>query len=235
MRCLKFTVAGLLAHFKTAYTNSSKLTYESPTFTAIEGMLGAIVGFDKHDYHIRIKREAMKLGIRIDNPIKRIMINLNQIDLISPFQLGENYGLIKERTQIPSEHLFYPQYTIYITHADPKLYDLFKNRILRKRSVYPLYLGSAYCMAEILDPDEIKEIEPLHVEKQYISTVVPVEYVSIDLEKGGKLAKDTIPFRRDIDFTMREYRKVVYNPDGGGVCCTGQCYRTGSELIYLFE
>ena len=51
------------------------------------------------------------------------------------------------------------------------------------------------------------------------------------------ILKENIPFRRDIDFTIKEYKKVLFNPSGNneGLYCKGDFYKTEEdEIIYLF-
>ncbi len=242
MKVLKFNLSGLLAHFKTAYTNSSKLTYEIPTFTVIEGILGAILGFNKWDYHIRIERDNLLIGIELTKRLERIMLTLNQTDLITPFNFNDNYGLISERTQIPMEHTFRPEYAFYISHKNPVLYNMLRNKILSRKSVYPIYFGSAYCMAVYGEVGEFQSYDKQVEKKKTITfSVVPAqEDVSIDFDEvlksnsGIKIISDNLPYRRDEDFTMKEYKKVVYNPEGKGLICSGKFYEIDNNSVYLF-
>ncbi|MDR0676201.1 MAG: CRISPR-associated protein Cas5 [Elusimicrobiota bacterium] len=243
-KLLKFSLSGLLAHYKVSYTNTSKLTYSIPTFTSIEGLLGAILGFDKWDYHIKINRENLYIGIKVNNRIDKLMLTLNQIDFINPIPKKDNkeeYGLIKERNQIQMEHIFKPSYTFYIYYKNnPNIYNDLLRNVLNRKSVYPLYFGSAYCLAQF---EEVKEInfEEKEINDNYenILTVLPFDK-NIDIKIHGKklfILQENIPYIRDIDFTMKEYKKVIFNPlgDNNGIECKGNFYKTeDDELIYLF-
>lgn len=241
MKLLKFSLSGLLAHYKIPYTNSSKLTYDIPSFTSIEGILGAILGFDKWDYHIRINRDDLFIGIRINSKINKIMITLNQIDLISPEKYSDKeYGLIKERTQIPMEHIFKPDYTFYIYYKNSNpLYRSLADTILKRNSVYPLCFGSAYCLAQLEEAKEV-DFEPVNlIEYERVCSVVPVkDDIDINLSiENQVILKENIPFRRDTDFTIKEYKKVIFNPAGNneGLYCKGNFCRTEEgDIIYLF-
>jgi len=241
MKLLKFALSGLLAHYKLPYTNSSKLTYDIPSFTSIEGILGAILGFDKWDYHLKIKRDDLLIGIRINNKINKIMMTLNQIDFISPESYHDKkYGLIGQRTQIPMEHIFRPDYTIYISYKNNNpVYNNLADNILERKTVYPLYFGSAYCLAQFEDVKEVNfETVKLH-NYENVLTVIPVcDSIDIDLSRENIIVlKENIPYQRDSDFTIKEYKKVLFNPSGNnaGLYCKGNFYKTEeNEIIYLF-
>ncbi len=81
------------------YTTSSPLTYSFPPRTALSGLIGAIVGFDKEDYFRHFLRKDAKIGCKILEPIKKVRIGENLINT----KIAVKMHLIKNRNQIRLE------------------------------------------------------------------------------------------------------------------------------------
>lgn len=143
-KVLVFDVFGDYAHFRRVYTTTSPLTYLIPPRTALCGLIGAILGLSKNEneYLSYFTIDKAKIGLRILNPIKKMVISENLIHT----KRGEGcegigMNIIKKRTQISFEFLKDSKYRIYFWHDDKKLYDKLKNNLLEHKSVYTPCLG----------------------------------------------------------------------------------------------
>jgi len=143
-KVLVFDVFGDYAHFRRIYTTTSPLTYLIPPRTALCGLIGAILGLskDENEYLSYFTIDIAKIGLRVLNPIKKIVISENLIHTKKGDGCeGIGMNIIKKRTQISFEFLKDPKFRIYFWHADKKLYDRLKNNLLEHKSVYTPCLG----------------------------------------------------------------------------------------------
>ncbi|MCK9610043.1 MAG: CRISPR-associated protein Cas5 [Candidatus Cloacimonas sp.] len=243
MKILQIPLKAKIGHFKVNYTTASKLSYDIPTFTVIEGIIGAIMGWNRSDYRYKIKRDSAKFGIIIRSPIQKAIYAINAPnELITPMSLfsdkKKSASAIKDRTQLYTELLIDPAYTILFSHNDENLYREVKSQVLAKKSVYNIYLGSAFCIAEYDgEPEEI-EIEKVKITKSEVISVIDLNYVKEDInwDANTKMITDNIPYLKDPDLTIRKYKQVIYNPLAEPINCSGDFYHyKDNKYIYLFE
>lgn len=245
MKILKIPLKARLGHFKTNYTTASKLSYDIPTFTSVEGIIGAIMGWSRAEYIKKIKRDQAKLGIIIDSPIQKTVMGINAPnELITP---SDNWLLkknelrivgIDKRTQIYTELLIDPAYSLLFAHDDNEIYDALKDRVLNCKSKFNIYFGSAYCIAEYADTPTEFDSTKVHVTKAKVISVLDAYQVKddIDWDSPVKMITDNIPYQKDIDLTLRKTVQVLYSPMAEPIICSGEFYRyRNEEYIYLFE
>jgi CRISPR-associated protein Cas5h len=120
MKILAFNIWADFGHFKKYYTTSTPLTFSIPPKTAIFGIIGAILGYDKDEYLRFINGENTKVGIKILKPIRKTRFTFNYIDTKN----SNSFHLIKVRTQIKTEFLKGPAYRLYINHSNEKIFNL---------------------------------------------------------------------------------------------------------------
>ena len=156
-----FDLWGDYAHFSHPATIYSSLTYPIPPKTTIMGILGAIGGFGTTEdylflssilYSVKVKRLRGKQNF-IFNGIKNA---LPSIDLKKGFQK------IKKRKQFYRELLLNPEYRIYIDFGmvEEKLnVEKIKTNILKHKSLFPVYLGINFCLADFKYVGEFQEKE----------------------------------------------------------------------------
>lgn len=242
MKILQIPLKAKIGHFKVNYTTASKLSYDIPTFTVIEGIIGAIMGWNRSEYRYKIKRDSAKFGIIIRSPIQKAIYAINAPnELITPISLfsdKKKSAAIKDRTQLYTELLIDPAYSILFSHNDEKLYNEVKQQVLAHKSVYNIYFGSAFCIAEYdNEPDEI-ETEKVKITKSEVISVIDLNYVKEDInwDANTKMITDNIPYLKDPDLTIRKYKQVIYNPLAEPINCSGDFYHyKDNKYIYLFE
>ncbi len=243
MKLLQIPLKARIGHFKVNYTTASKLSYDIPTFTAIEGIIGAIMGWNRSEYRDKVKRDNAKFGIIIRRPIQKAVYAINAPNkLITPMQYFADkkkpVNKIEDRTQLYTELLIDPAYTILFSHNDEKLYQEVKSQVSAQKCVYNIYLGSAYCIAEYDgEPEEI-ETEKLKITKEDVISVIDLNYVKEDInwDANTKMITDNIPFLKEPDLTIKKYKQVIYNPLAKPINCSGYFYSyKNNEFVYLFE
>lgn len=218
MDLLILKLKGKFAHFRKFYTNSSSLSYTVPPRTTIIGLIAAILGYERDSYYEIFSKDNLKVSIKKDNPIRKIMQSVNYIKATSPKSIFEP----KEHTQIPLEILTGDdgvKYTIYISGSDKSLMDELEYRVKNNKYVYSPYFGAApfNCIFEFC---ERIDAEPKKSEELVkISTLINSKYIvegSIDIFENDnlKLLKERMPveFLKDRDIgSMASY---IYDENG---------------------
>lgn len=180
-KILVFDVWADYAHFRKFYTTTSPLTFSFPPRTALCGLIGAIVGLEKEEnkYLDFFSFRESFIGVRIINPIKKVMIAQNLIHTKDARGLGMN--LITKRTQIRFEFLKSPKFRIYFAYAgkEEKLKNL-KQNLFEHKSVYTPVLGLSENIADFKFIDEF-DFETIQSNEYVpIQTVIPLGQVSDD-------------------------------------------------------
>jgi len=237
MKLIAFKIFGDLAHFRKFYTTSSPLTFPFPPPPTVRGMVGAIMGFRKEEYLEKTK--DLWIGIRINNPVKKIRLGLNLSDTKNypyfklPWERPKNK--ILQRTQVKTEFLKDPSFTIYLYSPDSLIEKLY-NLLEEHKTHYTLSLGLSELLADfellgIFEAEKVKSSE-------HLNSIVPVNAVKeLNLEKPQKIGKERIPVYMDTDRTILRYEDVIFSVDGNPLYGSIEnVYRLeNGEVIWLWE
>lgn len=165
MKVLVFDLCAPLAHFRRPDTTATHLTYPFVTGTALRGLLGAILGLD----------EFLDTGWTAIQLLGPVQTRAQELSLLGKGFLG-GQSTFSRPTSI--ELVVEPHYRIYYTGDHM---DKLASCIAERRSTYPTYLGSAFCLcvpkyqgiydAEPIRPADGDVLEaltavPTHVVKQ---------------------------------------------------------------------
>lgn len=209
MKVLVFDIWGKFGHFKKFYTTASPLTFSVPPPTAIYGMIGAILGFEKDDYLNYLNKKTTKVAIQIINPIKKSRYTYNYIDTKN----SNSFHLIKNRTQIKIEFLKNPKYRFYINISDNDIFDKLIKMVKNKESFYTLSLGLANLLANfkfvgLYDANFIGKSE-------YIDSVILADNIEkINVKEGYRYFKEKLPMDMNVDRETLSYKDVVMELNG---------------------
>lgn len=204
MKILIFDIRGKAAHFRKYYTNSSSLTYTIPPRTALMGIIGAMLGYERDSYYEILNSNKANIAIKKLENSKKIIQTVNYMLIKTPKDIIEP----KKHTQIPFEILAGEKgvgYRVYFHHENKDIMDDLENRIRNKKYYYSPYLGAApfSCHAEFVDCVQGNFIEKN--KEIYISTAVNNEYIvknSIDIySENLVLMREKMPK----DFTKERY------------------------------
>lgn len=218
MDLLILKLKGKFAHFRKFYTNSSSLSYSVPPRTTIIGLIAAILGYERDSYYEIFSKDKLKVSIKKDNSIRKIMQSINYIKATSPKSIFEP----KEHTQIPLEILTGDdgvKYTIYISSSDKSLMDELEYRVKNNKYAYSPYLGAGpfNCTFEFC---ERMNVEPKKSEELVkISTLINSKYIaegSIDIFENDnlKLLKERMPVEFLKDREIGSMASYIYDENG---------------------
>lgn len=144
-RVLVFDLWGDYGHFRKIETTTSPLTYSIPTITALNGLIGAIIGLPKDSYYESFSSENIKYGIKLQKPVKKINININLINTSDGFFLWDIKN--SPRSPTPFEFLKKPHYRIYVWLRDEDVRSTLKDYLKNHKSVFTPCLGLSELLA----------------------------------------------------------------------------------------
>lgn len=239
MKILVFDIWGDFGHFRKYFSTSSPLTYSIIPPTAIYGILGAILGFDKEEnqYLKKLNDRTIKYGLQILNPIKKMRIGLNHINtkgnIWVPKQRREG-----PRTQIRTEFLKNPRYRCYIHVTDEELFEQLIDYVKLHKSVYTVSLGLSECLAnyQFVKVDNVKKYVP----NDYISvsTVFAnsmVQQGGLKIEEGKTYMKETVATAIDTNRVVSNYEEIIFEANGEPILAfVEHCYLNEDEEYICF-
>lgn len=215
MKIVIFELSGKFAHFRKFYTNSSSLSYSVPPRTTAEGIIAAILGYDRDSYYDILNVDKLGIAVEKVGRTRKIMQSLNYIRATSPGDIISP----KEHTQIPFELLTGDEnvrYRFYVTHREQTVLEEIKGRISNNRPVYPLCFGSASfgCYIDYIECVTGNRMESN--EYEIISTVInndKIEEIYIENIQGS-LIKERMPRDFGEDRVINEVGTYIYEESG---------------------
>lgn len=214
MKIAVFDIEGRFAHFRKFYTNSSSLSYSVPPRTTIEGIIGAILGFERDSYYKKLSSEKLHISVKKNKPTRSITQTLNYIKATSPTQLYAP----DEHTQIPFEiiagwgedNLSYRVYTA----SEENYMDELLDRLTAQSYVYPPSLGTVFFQGYIENVPCIDITS--HKSDGYISidSVVPLHSIE-EIEIGDyQLIKEKMPKDFDENREIKKSEAYIFDQRG---------------------
>lgn len=148
MDVIAFEISGRYGHFKKPYSVASPVTYPFPPTTAVLGMIGAVCGYGKLEYHRRIGWDKVKIAVTIVNPVRKMKAGLNHINVKNNKQGWKFFG---NQTHKPTNHEFLkePRFRIHVAGAEPECMQDLRGFLEAEQSIYTPCLGLAECLAGI--------------------------------------------------------------------------------------
>ncbi|MDK2906798.1 MAG: CRISPR-associated protein Cas5h [Petrotoga sp.] len=205
---ISFTLRGKIAHFRQPDTTITHATYPFPPRPTLHGLIGAILGIDSTSLEWKeFLNEEHYLGLSLLSPIRTVCVQLSL--------LGKGFLSSGKEFNRPTavELVISPAYRVY--YAGERLMEL-SEKIRNCQSVFPTYLGSAYCLTfpEYDGCYTGNVIE--HYEKVSLSTVVPHNIVEkIYIEEGlVYAAARSMPYKHNGDRTFNGTTTVYYEVNG---------------------
>lgn len=235
MRTLVFDIAGDYALFKKPYSPMSPVSYPLPPPPAVLGMLGAILGYGKTDYHQQLGWQAVRVavGLRAPTRVFRAALNLLQTkDGTDGFfrpRAGQN-----THTQVPFEFLREPRFRIAVAGLTDPVADALAERLRAGCSAYTVTLGLANCLAELVWVGDWRA-QPVAGDTWQSTTAVPLTAdVQIHYEDNRRYQRLRLPVVMDDGRIVQRYQEIVLAEDGQpirGQGGAGVLYAIGSDSI----
>lgn len=187
--------------------------------SAVEGLIGAILGLSSNDYPELLKDS--KIAVQILSEVRKINFKEKSIH---PDWLANipKYLENKPVTKVPPfsvpvsiELLVNPKYRIFFdgVKINSELLDMLRS----KKSYYTPYLGSSSMICSIKLVGEFEYARSKKTEEM-ISSIIPFsdEIPKISLNKGTKFAiEEGLPIHLDKDRNPCGTYKAVYSPNAG--------------------
>jgi len=217
-KVLIFDVWGNCAHFRRFYTTTSPLTFPIPPRTALCGLIAAIIGKEKKDneYLKYFTLNKASIGLRLLNPVKKIMIAENLIHTKNA--KGPGMNLITERTQINFEFLKDPKYRIYFHHTNEDIYQQLKKNLISHKSVYTPCLGLSENIANFEFIGEFKAKPKTSGGYVQINSVLPTEKIAekegINFNCEGEYFSIRVPIELNLDRVVTKYSDIFFERTG---------------------
>lgn len=218
MKVLVFDIWGDFGHFRKFFSTSSPLTYSIIPPTAMYGILGAILGFEKENnfYLEKLNHQTVRYGIKILKPVKKTRIGLNHINtkgnIWIPKQRREG-----PRTQIRTEFLKDPGYRCYIHITDENLFERLIEYVSQHKSVYTVSLGLSECLAQF----QYVTIEEVHKTESndYTEMATVLKHSMIQengllIEDGKTYMKETVATEMDVNRVVSNYEEIIFESTG---------------------
>lgn len=221
MKSLVFDIEGKFAHFRKFYTNSSSLSYSVPPRTTIEGLIGAILGYERDSYYKKLSSDNLYISVKKNRPTRNLTQTLNYIKATSVSQLYAP----DEHTQIPFEIITGDMdenvsFRIYVA-SDEKYMDELQERLILKKFVYPPCLGTVFFQGDI---DNVGICE-IFTEKSddyiEINSIVPAEKIKIikidDCQDSYQLIKEKMPKDFDENRGIKRAETYIFDQRGRAI------------------
>jgi len=204
MRTLVFDISGPYGHFRKPYAPVSPVTYPFPPPPTVLGMIGAILGLGKDEYHQKLGWDQVRIGIRL---LKPAQIYRTAINLVST-KKKETWCRTDTRLQIPHEFLKNPAYRIYVAALPDSLMDRLAKLLKADKTVYTPCLGLAQCLAETRFTADTSAI--LQPTAKTTRAVIPMtEQVKIEYESGHRYERVRVAARMRPGRIVTEYKEAV--------------------------
>jgi len=215
MNVLTFQTAGIYAHFRKIYTNSSSLSYYFPPPTTVAGMAAAMLGRERDSYYDEFSADNFKVAVRILKPLRKMTHTVNYMLV----QGKKDLYCRTATTQIPFEILTGEQdeveYRIYLWHRDNELLYEISDRIKNNRFAFLPYFGAAPFSCFVSGGEVIKAEEVVSDSIVSIHSVINVQYIvedSIDISSGlTRIIKDIIPVSFNAERVPEKTVGVVFD------------------------
>ncbi len=236
MKILVFDIHGEYGHFKKPYSPMSPVTFPLPPPPAVLGILGAVLGLSKTEYHEKLCWEKIKIGIRLLAPVRIFRAAIN---LLNTKDGTDKYLRPRAHTnthiQVNYEFLKEPAFRVFIGGLPADMHDPLKNLLEDQRSVYTPVLGLAQCLADINWVGEAAaHIMPEGTAKTD-SVISLREGVTPVYEADRRYHRTRIPAVMDGDRIVHRYQEILLAEDAGPIECQiskgSEIYRVDDEIV----
>jgi CRISPR-associated protein Cas5h len=230
-----FDIWGDYGYFRRGYTTTSTLTYPFPSRTTLAGIISGILGYERDSYHDLFKSSNSAFALEINNPLKKIRMNLNVINTKNSLLLSGNK---EPRSQIPAEFLKDVNYRIYLWLENSEIIDDLYDLLANHKSIYTPYLGISECLANIsLVNDGMFDLEKQKVTdgEAKIGSIVPKDSVKIKIEPGKKYGLVKSPAFMNSERIVEGFKEFYYEEEGKEIVIVdGEYYSVGDSNVIFF-
>ena len=198
MKIVVFDLWGNYGHFRVPYTTSSPISFPVPPKTALYGIIGAILGYDKDSYLEIFSKEHWSFAVSLRKSISKFHIPENFINTKVAKMFARMPKNKSCRTQINMEFLKNPYFRIYVLSDNENELNRLELLLKEHKSFYTPVLGISECLANfefigsfdsenqtcndfveicsILPLSEQVDIKFLQQDKKFLKVHIPTEF-----------------------------------------------------------
>jgi CRISPR-associated protein Cas5h len=224
-KVIAFDVWSPFAYFRKGFTTTTALTYPFMPRSAIEGLVGAIIGLESEEYSRKLNDS--KIAVKILNRVQKFPFSTmhTHVDAWKDFGHYLETGTMhvspeKFRARVKIELLEEPKFRIYFSQ-ESNVYDSLKQKLLNHETIFTPYLGTSSMLASFEYIDEYDYTVSSGDEAVEVSTIIPFftkKPPKVHLENGKKYAfEQNIPVHITADREVKGYYDAAYSPNGSSI------------------
>lgn len=221
MKIVVFDIKSDFGFFGKIYSTSSPITYSFPPLPTIQGMVGAILGFDKKEYLDILEYGKFRASVQILNPVKKIRMGINHIDTKEGRWQPIKTKTRQPRTQMRFELLKDPMFRIYVTHSSEEILLKLAEFTKQHMSFFTLSMGLSELLADFEFKGIFEAVEK-NMPEDYISlcTPIPLSCINTDIdapvkiEEGKSYFKERMPLYMKSTREVEKYEDFIFEPNG---------------------
>ena len=229
-KLVTFDVASPYAFFRKNYTTTNALTFSVIPRSAVEGLVGSILGVDRERFPDLLKDSKIAVELRL--PVRKFNMKYMHVNhdwwnqTLNHYLNNQQFVLVQPRKpmSVPasSEYLFNPSYRIYINTDNKEINNNLASALRNKQSFFTPYLGgsSMFCSIKYVGEYDYEPVTLNYGEYLPVISLIPF----FDKIPSVKLEKD-VSFATEEDIAIHIDRKrrsigtynVLYNVKSGGL------------------
>ncbi|MBF0449913.1 MAG: CRISPR-associated protein Cas5 [Candidatus Magnetomorum sp.] len=253
LKILSFRVSGRFAHFRKFYTNSSSLSYFIPPRTAIIGMLGSILQYERDSYYDIFNPDDFRISVSVTpgTSIKKQMQCMNYLHEKYYDLLVKGKGK-KQHSQCRLELLmaddFKPvDYTLYIgvtNDKSMKILSMIEKKLINHDHGFGVFLGQRQFRADIHHLKTFENISCIEI-SQHVDSICIKDFAQPDLNSNldRHLIVDRMPIHlgkkiinQIVGRELDSIKNVMYEKNGQRIFgIFKDCYPLDDKRIAFFE
>jgi CRISPR-associated protein Cas5h len=218
-KLLIFDVWAPFAYFRKGFTTTTALTYPFIPRSAIEGLVGAIIGLRSEEYPETLERA--KIAVRLMNRVKKTPFSMmhTHVDAWKEFATYLKTGSMhispdKFRARVKAEFLEDPKFRIYFSHTSDVQENVME-KLKKHETVFTPYLGTSSMIANFEYIGEYPYVAVLTKEPVHVSSIIPFvkNAPKIHIEDGLTYAfEQNIPIHITANREVVGYFDAAYSP-----------------------
>lgn len=216
IKFLIFDISSEYGFFGKYNSTTSPITYPFPPRTAVIGMIGAVLGFNRFEYVEKLSKNNALVAVQLINNIKKQNMGFNLINT------KESFSKIKNRTQIGFELLKNPKFRIFIHIFNEEYFTDLVKKIESGKTHYTPYMGLTQFTAktEFVDLAESRLFE--NNQNVKIISTIPLNKCNVEnplnFDYSSKYILSSMPAEMQVDNQMericKEYYEVIVESEG---------------------
>jgi len=223
-KLLVFDISSTFGYFRKSFTTTSALTHAVIPRSAIEGLVGAIIGLSSNRYPETLG--SGNIAVEIRSPVRKLHMKYMHTNpdwwqnISLYFQNKTSSKTIQFAVPAAVELLVEPKYRIYIDCQEItfELSTMLKNN----KAYYTPYLGSSsmICSTKYVGEFDYDRISSSRKDYLPVYSIIPFSdrIPRIKLEKESRFAiEEGLPIHIDNQRSPHGTYKVVYSPEPGSI------------------